>query len=708
MTTNSPLRKPLILVVDDAAVMREFCRQVLTQAGFDVALAEGGGEALDLFALLKPDLVLLDVVMPGMDGFALCSELRLRPHGADIPIIMVTGLDDPESIQKAFEIGATDFITKPINETVLANRARYVLRANKAFYELAENKTRLATAQRIARLGYWELSPEENLFRLSAEASCLLGLGLSSMQLNYGDFFSHIHPEDLARVKDVFRSSLTARTPFSLHYKAILPQGHERIIFSQGEFSHDAEKDSPPLVGIIQDVSAFKQAEEQIRMLAFYDSLTGLANRLLFKDRCEQALSYAARHDRLAALLYLDLDRFKRINDTFGHSIGDLLLQEVARRLNHCLRRTDTASFIGTASLDSCVSRLGGDEFSILLGDLGSSRDVAKIARRIISAVSQPLHLEGFELCVTTSVGISLFPTDGDTVDALLKNADTAMYYAKDQGRDNFQFYQESMNASALERLGLERDIRKALERDEFQLYFQPQLSSDTGEVVGAEALIRWNHPERGLIYPDEFIHIAEDSGLIIAINEWVLRAACKQSKSWAEAGYGRIRIAVNLSGKNTTILQIAETVTRALRESCLDSHRLELEITESTIMQKEEETTAALHMLKDMGMQIAIDDFGTGYSSLSYLKNFPIDTLKIDRSFITDLSPGNKNAAIIKSIITMAHSLDLNVVAEGVENKDQLAFLRKLGCNEIQGFLFSGAVPADIFVGLLKRDHAW
>jgi len=433
-----------------------------------------------------------------------------------------------------------------------------------------------------------------------------------------------------------------------------------------------------------------------------------LANRLLFKDRCEQALSHARRNERYAALLFLDLDRFKRINDTFGHAIGDLLLKEVARRLNHCLRKTDTASFLGNVLLDSCISRLGGDEFCILLPDLSNAKDVAKIARRIITAVSQPLKVEDFELYVTTSIGISLFPLDGDDVDTLLKNADTAMYHAKEQGRDNFQFFQESMHASALERLALERDMRKALERDEFQLYFQPQLHSQTGQVVGGEALIRWEHPERGLLYPDEFIPVAEDSGLILAINEWVLRAACAQSKAWFDAGFGQIRIAVNLSGRHTTILQIAETVTQALRDSCLDSHLLELEITESTIMQKEEETTTALHMLKDMGLRIAIDDFGTGYSSLSYLKTFPIDTLKIDRSFIKDLSSGNKNAAIIKSIITMAHSLGLNVVAEGVENREQLAFLRRLGCTEIQGFIFSRAVPADIFVDLMKRDHTW
>jgi len=426
------------------------------------------------------------------------------------------------------------------------------------------------------------------------------------------------------------------------------------------------------------------QAEDRLTTMAFYDALTGLPNRVLLHDRLHQAMIEAARHERLVAVMFLDLDRFKTINDSLGHETGDQLLKVVAERLLGCLRPGDTAS------------RLGGDEFTLLLADVAHVDDVARIAQKIIDSFVQPFDIAGYELFVTTSIGITLFPFDDRDVELLLKNADTAMYYAKEEGRNTFQFYSAEMNVKSVKRLTLETALRRALERDEFRLHYQPQVSLVTGELTGVEALLRWQHPELGLVSPGEFIPLAEETGLIVPIGEWALHAACAQARAWQDAGIPALRVAVNLSPRQFRHKDLGRVVARVLRETGLDARLLELELTESLLMRDVEQTIAVLNGLKRMGVSISIDDFGTGYSSLSYLRRFPIDTLKIDRSFIEHIADHADGTAIAQTIIVLAHNLKMNVVAEGVEQPAQLRFLSDQGCDAMQGYYFSKPLPAD------------
>ena len=432
-----------------------------------------------------------------------------------------------------------------------------------------------------------------------------------------------------------------------------------------------------------QDASR-KRAEERLSYLAHHDALTNLPNRMLFIDRLGQALSRAPWHKRLAAVLFLDLDHFKRINDTLGHTMGDLLLKEVAKRLAQCSRQGDT------------VARMGGDEFTIILADIAHAQDVPKVAQKIIDIFSKRFVVGDHEIFITTSVGISLYPDDGEDPEALLKNADAAMYRAKEIGRNTYQYFSIDMNTKASERLALETDLRHALEREEFLVHYQPQVDLNTGQIIGMEALVRWQHPDLGLVPPAKFIPLAEDTGLIAPIGEWVLRTACAQNKAWQTAGLPPIRVGVNLSARQFQCQNLVEMIVRILKETGLDPTYLELELTESVLMQNTEAIIATLCELDAMGINISIDDFGTGYSSLSYLKRFPINRLKIDQSFVRDITTDPDDAAIVTAIITLAHSLKLKVIAEAVETEEQLAFLRSLNCDEMQGYLFSRPLPMD------------
>ncbi len=815
----------LILVVDDDLAMRLLVRESLEIAGFQVEDAGNGLEGLGIFREVQPDLVLLDVMMPDMDGFQVSRTLRSIPGGDRIPIVMMTGLDDIESINRAYEAGATDFITKPFNWLVLGHRVRYMLRASAAFNELKRNgaKTRAllnAIPDRIFRIDregtFLEfkgpagpdllMAPDEFIGRnvrdvLPLETGTLI---MEAMQSAFGrgdirTIEYHVpaaginrfyearivvsgEDEVIAIVRDVTeqKEADKALKESEERYRDLFENANDLIqsVSPDGRFlyvnkawrdtlgyspeelenltifnvlspecqPHCAEvfqrvmagedvgiietefmtRDGKRITiegsvnckvvngtvvstrGIFRNITERKQAEEEIIRLAYYDSLTGLPNRLLFKDRLRQSITYAQRYKKMLATLFLDLDRFKRINDTLGHSIGDRLLKGVAERLSHTLRQSDSVGRDGSEDFGSTVARLGGDEFTILLMEIDSVQDVAKVARRILQDMAKPFHLDGSEVFITTSIGITIFPYDGGDVDALLKNADIAMYHAKDQGRNNFQFYTQSMNATAFERLVLENNIRKAIERDEFELFYQPQISVSNGEIVGMEALIRWNHPELGMISPAEFIPLAEESGLILPLGEWVLRRACGQIRQLHDRGFSDLRISVNLSVHQLRQQGLVKTIKGIVEQYYLDARRLELEITESAIMKNAEATVETLMSLKSMGLRISIDDFGTGYSSLSYLKRFPIDTLKIDRSFIKDIPNDPDNAAITRAIIAMAHSLNLKVVAEGVETPAQFAFLKNEGCDEMQGFLLCRPLPFQKIGELLTEKRVF
>jgi len=439
------------------------------------------------------------------------------------------------------------------------------------------------------------------------------------------------------------------------------------------------------------------RADQEITRLAFYDSLTGLPNRALFLDRLTQAAARTERGQGLTAVLFLDIDNFKRINDTLGHHVGDLLLKAIADRLTERVRKGDTvARPSGVAGGESLIARLGGDEFVVLLGDVGRPEDSSVVAKRILRELSEPFDLEGHEVFISASIGIAVAPFDGQETNQLLTNADTAMYEVKDEGKNSFKFYEPTMHAVALERLKLEGALRRAVTNEEFVLHYQPEFDARTEKLVALEALVRWYIPEQGLIPPGEFIPLAEETGLITEIGDWVLQAACRQNRQWADAGLGPVPIAVNLSTQQFGQADLADKIRGAITEFGIPPGCLLLEITESTMMKNTDATAQRLQELDNMGVRLAIDDFGTGYSSLSYLKRFPLHALKVDRSFIMDVVEDPDDAAIVRAIIAMAHSLKLTVVAEGVETQDQMRFLLTEGCDLVQGFLFSPPRPAD------------
>ena len=693
--------KPVALIVDDDAMMRLLIRQTLERAGFACHEAVNGAAALEQFSTLQPDILLMDVMMPQMDGYEACARLRQRPDGAMVPVLMLTGLDDLESINRAYEVGATDFISKPISWGVLGHRARYMLRASQAFRDLAKHQASLENAQRIAHLGSWEWDLIREEIHWSTETYRILGLETGEAIVGFEPFIDLVHPDDRALVQAAFQQLLKTGKFSSEGARILRPDGTLRHIQLQGVGSFDTTGSVQHINGTIQDVSELKRAEERIRHLAYYDGITGLPNRQYFMERLQHALTQSRRHNRQLGVLSLNLDQFKRINDTLGHTAGNELLMSVASRLAEVVRQDDTLAHPDQQSADA-IARLDGDEFSLLISELVHYHDAARVARRLLDELRKPFSAAGQEIFVSASIGMALYPLDGEDAESLIKNAGAAMHFAKDQGRDNYQFYSRAMNSTALEKLSMESQLRKALEREELILHYQPKIRASTREVIGLEALIRWQHPELGMVPPSSFIKLAEDTGLIVPIGDWVLSEAARQNTAWQREALPPVHVGVNIAGLHFRQGQLMQSVAAALRGSSLDPACLELEVTESMLMDGVEVTLKTLFELKEMGVRLAIDDFGTGYSSLAYLKRFPLDSLKIDRSFIKDLPGDSEDAAITKAIIAMAHSLKLSVVAEGVETLKQLAFLQQHGCDLIQGFLFSRPVPADQIPQLL------
>jgi predicted signal transduction protein with EAL and GGDEF domain/DNA-binding response OmpR family regulator len=736
-----PVSDVEILVVEDSPMQANILKQMLAKKGYTITHAKDGVEGLAMARRRRPTLIISDILMPVIDGYKMCQMVRQDEALAGVPVILLTSLSEPENIIRGLECGADNFIIKPYGEEYILTRVENLLK-NLALREKNKGESRvqiyfagkswfidtdqcqiiemlLATFENAAKQNRELIQAQHALKSLNEQLEERVRERTERLEAseakyralleNNADAVLVIDRLTIVRFLNPAAERLFGRSakellgaPFPL--PVILDTATEHEVGRPDGSTAAAEMRVVPTewegeeaaLASLRDVTERKRLLARLDYVARHDTLTGLPNRVLFKDRLGQVMALARRKKLQSALLFMNIDRFKRIIDSLGHAMGDRVLQAIATRLKACLRETDTISRVGNEELTGTLARLGGDEFAMLVPEITQVEDVAKVARRIIDAFSQPLTLSGQEVFVTGSMGISLYPSDGDSEEALLKNAAAALSRAKEEGGGNFQFYSPAMNARVLERLTLETNLRRAIDREEFVLHYQPQVDLQTGEVFGFEALVRWQHPEMGLVSPAQFIPLAEETGLIVPIGEWVLQNACRQMKQWQEAGRPSLRIAVNLSSRQFKQENFLERVTRILNESGLNPHLLDLELTESLFMEGTPTTMNAMQELSRWGVQFSIDDFGTGYSALSYIKRFPISKLKIDRSFVNAMLSDPNDAEIVRMIVGLAHHLRLKAIAEGIETAEQLAFLQTIHCDEMQGYLFSRPLPAE------------
>jgi diguanylate cyclase (GGDEF)-like protein/PAS domain S-box-containing protein len=549
--------------------------------------------------------------------------------------------------------------------------------------ELEQNRFFLEKAQEVAHIGSWISEPNANgRLTWSSETHRIFGFAEHEFDRRVATFFRCVHPDDLERVQEASRAALAGEKPYRVDHRIVRPDGSVCWVHQRAEVLRDAAGAPVSMVGVVQDISRRMEREARIQHLAYYDPLTGLPNRALLHDRLQQAVAEADRHQRQVGVMLLDLDRFKDINDSLGHDAGDQLLKSVSERLAGAVRKGDT------------VARLGGDEFVVILPDLVHTDDAARVAHKVMEAFARPFHLLSRELYVGTSVGITIYPHDDRSVPNLMRNADIAMYRAKEAGRNAYQFYTAEMTVRVEERLAIENDLQRALRENEFFLVYQPIVDIRSERIVGVEALLRWRHPTRGTLLPERFIALAEETGLVVPIGEWVLQTACRQGADWRQRGLPNLRIGVNLAARHFRQPSLLHAVRQAQAQTGFELRHLELELTESTLFGQDPPTISPLEVLSEMGVSLAIDDFGTGYSNLGYLQRFPIRTLKIDRSFIRGVPHDPDSTAIATTIITLAHSLGMRVVAEGVETAEQLQFLRRHHCDAYQGFYLADPLP--------------
>jgi diguanylate cyclase (GGDEF)-like protein/PAS domain S-box-containing protein len=687
-----------ILVVDDDPATLILMRAALLRAGFDVQTAVDGEDALHKFHQHPSDIVLLDVDMPGRNGHEICAALRAEV-GELLPIVMVTGMDDVESVESAYHAGATDFIAKPINWALLGHRVKYLCRGFQNMLDLQTAEARNAAILEAVPDPLFELDIDGRFISYHSPRTELLGAPAEAF---LGKTVPEILPPAAAQIclsalKSAHENGLSTGEQIELQ----LPHGQSWFELSISRKATDS-KEKPHFIVLSRDITERQLSEQRIRQLAYFDTLTGLPNRQSFLERVEREISRARQNGRKLGVLFMDLDGFKNINDTMGHGAGDVILQSVAERLRQGLRPSDSVSRPSATEADPGFARLGGDEFTALILDIERPEDALIIAHRIRELMRQPFLLDRREIAVTTSIGIALYPNDGEDAIALLKHADTAMYHAKDQGRDNCQFYSASLTQQAVQRMTLQNNLRLALEPGEFHLVYQPQIDLQQGRMLAAEALIRWTHPEQGLIPPLEFIPLAEENGLIVPIGNWVLRTACADAVRWQRAGH-RVQVGVNLSPMQFRDPNLVDAILETLSQTRLTPDLLEVEVTESAVM--EASGIATLQALRHAGVKVALDDFGTGYSSMSYLRNMPLNTLKVDRSFVMALPGEDKDRAIVRAILSLAKSLDFSVTAEGVETLEQAQTLKAMACNALQGYYFSKPVSAAEIPALLSRS---
>jgi diguanylate cyclase (GGDEF)-like protein/PAS domain S-box-containing protein len=686
----------ILLLVEDNPGDARLLREMFDEEGShntELTHVECVSEAEKHLADGAFDIIVLDLGLPDAKGLG--AVRRTHAAAPRVPLVVLTGLDDESLAAQALQEGAQDYLIKgQIDARGLLRALRYAIERKTMEEALFVEKERAQVTLNSIGDAVVCTDISGNITFLNLVAQKMTGWSLQEAT-----------SRPMAEVLQILDASSRETTPNpmdmavgrnrTVHLPAncilIRRDGFEIPIEDCVSPIHDRDGNATGAVIVFRDVSAARAMALQMTHSAQHDFLTGLPNRMLFNDRVSQAIALAARHLKKVAVLFLDLDGFKHINDSLGHPIGDKLLQSIARRLVDCVRGSDT------------VSRQGGDEFVVLLSEMEEPDDAAITARRMLKAVAEAHPIEQHDLHVTTSIGVSVFPDDGLDAETLTKNADTAMYQAKENGRQSYQFFKPAMNVRAVERQSIEESLRRALERQEFALHYQPKINLKTGEISGAEALIRWTHPTRGPVPPGQFIPVAEDCGLILPIGNWVLREACKQARGWVDAGLPLGTMAVNISAMEFRDENFFEGVMAILQDTGFDPRSLELELTESVLMKRAESTESILRKLRARGVQLAVDDFGTGYSSLSYLRKFPIDALKIDQSFVRQITTAPDETTIVTAVISMGRSLKLRVIAEGVETLKELEFLQAHQCDEAQGYYFSRPVLPEQFAKLLE-----
>ncbi len=728
----SPTEAIKILLVNDDPGSLFALHTILTDLDAQIETASSGEEALTRLLKQNFAVIILDVKMAGLDGFETARYIRQRPRTRTTPIIFLTSHRATDLDRaRGYELGAVDYLFMPVAPEVLkskiqvfidlarnrhradphdaelrhvndslrqelehVNRLNEALRMELATRHLGENKAQDGSAERL-------IIQHAGDFVALLDADAAWIYASPSYQAAFGDmirpgasYLDIVHTEDRVHIRTAFGHLLEGEAQARQQYRVRLPDRSERILESEASLVHGPGGEVTQVVMVSRDITERKEMEAYILHQSFHDALTGLPNRLLLVDRMKQATAHLGRQNAPVAVLFIDLDRFKDINDTLGHAAGDRLLQEVAERLVACVRDGDT------------VARLSGDEFVVLLAGLNDARDAAVVADKIVCSIMEPCHIGGKELRVSASIGIAVFPEDGRDIDELLRNADTAMYHAKQEGRSRFSFFTSHMNEAASRRLAVGSALRQALKQGEFVLHYQPKVSAATGAICGFEALIRWPQPDGPWISPSQFIPIAEETGHIEPIGKWALQEAASQIRRWRDETDQCCPIAVNFSAWQFRKDGVAQNIEDVLKKSDIPASMLEAELTESAVMDDPVRAIQALNEIRNLGVSISIDDFGTGYSSLAYLKRFPLDKLKIDAAFVRDLATDPDDAAIVLAIITLAHSLNLTVIAEGVETAEQVAFLMEHGCDEMQGNYFSKPVSTEQALDLLKQGR--
>ncbi|WP_372985800.1 EAL domain-containing protein [Marinobacter sp.] len=701
-----------LLVVDDEPRLLSSLASLLRSQGYEVTEAEGGERACELIDQHSFDLALLDLRMPGVDGFDVMAQLTGKQP--DCGTIVVSGESSFAAVSRALRRGALDYIRKPFDPEELLATVESVINKQSLMRAHEHIQVRLEKSEALHR--YIVNTSPDIVFMLDEEGYiCFINskveslLGYQPEELCGQHFRQILDDRDVSKGTYALKgANITADNPRTLEVR-LKTRGSQQATrhFEITAFPIDpqtwphtgdsqigATPKSARYYGTARDVTERKEAEAFINFQAYHDLLTRLPNRALFKDRLELAIAQARRGNEKLAVMFLDLDRFKIINDTLGHAMGDRLLQAVTQRLEKCLRKGDT------------LSRFGGDEFTLLLPAIHDNDDARQIARKLIRALQAPFQLGEHEVFVGVSIGIAIYPEAGENLDQLIQSADIAMYHVKGRGKDGYRFYSQTMSVDTANRLNLERDLRLALERDELRVFYQPQVCSRSNRIVGLEALVRWQHPERGLLYPGDFLPLAEETKLIVQLSEWVMDRAFRDVGDWIRNGHPDLRLAVNLSPTQVEHPRFVDNLVGRMTKQHFPPDNLEIEITENVIMSDLDQISHKLRELATVGVRIAIDDFGTGYSSLNYLHRLPIHTLKVDQSFVRAIRSGEDGACIVNAIVAMAHGLKLEIVAEGVETDEQLSYLRNLGCHQVQGFFYGPARPAqEVFKALEERS---